>query len=105
MAINVQELTKNKSMRMSDEDIKKVVSKYMTKIVLEQLEWTMEALIKIENTLPKYLNESDSKEDNIVLTSIPCLEVNQHFKDYSTLEFSNGFNSKSMELLSGDLAA
>lgn len=105
MAIDVRELTKNKSMKMSDEDIKKVVSNYMAKIVLEQLEGTMEALVKIESTLPKYLNENEPKEDSTVLTSTPCIEVNQHFKGYSTFEFSNEFNGKSMECLLGDLAA
>lgn len=32
MAIDVKELTKNKSMKMSDEDVARVVSKYMAEI-------------------------------------------------------------------------
>lgn len=37
MAINIKELTKNKSMKMSDEDVKEVVQNYMVKIVSAEL--------------------------------------------------------------------
>lgn len=37
MAINIKELTRNKSMKMSDEDVKKVVQNYMVKIVSAEL--------------------------------------------------------------------
>ena len=37
MAINIKELTRNKRMKMSDENVKKVVQNYMVKIVSAEL--------------------------------------------------------------------
>lgn len=37
MAINIKELTKNKSMKMPDEDVKKIVQNYVVKIVSAEL--------------------------------------------------------------------
>ena len=36
MAINIKELTKSKSMKMSDGDVKKVVRNYMVKIISDE---------------------------------------------------------------------
>lgn len=104
MAINVKELTKNKSMRMSDEDITKTVSKYMVKITLERLEWTVMALSQISDVLPKYVSKKIEKEE-IDPNLSPKNNVRQYCKDYNTNEISYEFNLNNINYSSGDLAA
>lgn len=105
MAIDVKELTKNKSMRMSDEDIAKTVSKYMAKIALEQLEWIVKANSQVSDVLPKYVSKKGEKEE-IDPNLSPNSDRKQYCKDYNTNEISYGFNLISIDYQSsGDLAA
>lgn len=104
MAINVKELTKNKSMRMSDEDITKTVSKYMMKITLERLEWTVMALSQISDVLPNYVSKKIEKEE-IDPNLSPKNNVRQYCKDYNTNDIGYEFNLNNINYSSGDLAA
>lgn len=61
MAINIKELTKRKSMKMTDEDVSKVVSNYMSRIILEHIEWTIEEANQLNHTLLNYLDEKKPK--------------------------------------------
>lgn len=104
MAINVKELTKNKSMRMSDEDITKTVSKYMMKITLERLEWTVMALSQISDLLPNYVSKKIEKEE-IDPNLSPKNNVSQYCKGYNTNDIGYEFNLNNINYSSGDLAA
>lgn len=55
MSINVKELTK-KNMKMSEKDVSDVVSKYMMKIALEQLNWTLNGFYQSLNSVVEYSN-------------------------------------------------
>ncbi|MBU6000289.1 hypothetical protein KQ236_07790 [Lactococcus lactis] len=104
MAINVKELTKNKSMRMSDEDITKTVSKYMMKITLERLESTVMALSQISDVLPNYVSKKIEKEE-IDPNLSPKNNVRQYGKDYNTNDIGYEFNLHNINYSSGAFAA
>lgn len=70
MAIDVQKFTRNKSSKMTDAEATKAVSKYMTKIILEQQKWIAIEVNEILKNFKGYSSNvpvSQTKETNKVV--------------------------------------
>lgn len=104
MAINIKELTKNKSMKMSDGDVKNVVRNYMVKIISDELERLFEEFENSKEKTCRYANDNLDKltNDKSYLTKN---NEKQLLKKYNSLKTSYEFNFMDNKKISGELAA